>query len=267
MEEPVVLGADFYDRFYPAAETSRAHALFCERVYGKNLCQHGMADMEQLELLLGLMELPAHGRLLDVGCGSGHITQYLQGRTGCRATGVDLSPAAIALARGRTAGRPGLRFDEGDMTRLEYAGASFDAVTLIDTHYFAPDTAALLDGMLRVTAPGGKVFLFSDEGRGAADLDDSALRAEESLIGQALANKGVPYRAVSLSRENAAHWKRKEAALRELREAFEAEGNLFLWEQRMGECEGMDHGRECRFLFILNKDAPAQRARERKGKG
>ena len=253
MDQPVKLFTDFYDRFYPDAEASRAHALFCERVYGKDLCQHGMADMAQLELLLGL--LPKHGRLLDVGCGSGRITEYLQERAGCDAVGVDLSPEAVSLARERTKGRPGLRFDVGDMTRLPYADGSFDAVTLIDTHYFAEDTAALLDEMLRVTAPGGKVFVFSDEGRGTQGLDDSGLRAEESLIGLTLAEKGIAYRAACLTRENREHWKRKEAALRDLRGAFEAEGSLFLYEQRMGECRGTDRGLDCRFLFVLEKPA------------
>ncbi|MDQ1591598.1 MAG: hypothetical protein QOG71_2225 [Pyrinomonadaceae bacterium] len=40
-----------YDNFFDAAEQSDAHALFCERVYGRNLCQHGLADLSQLDKL------------------------------------------------------------------------------------------------------------------------------------------------------------------------------------------------------------------------
>jgi hypothetical protein len=39
---------EFYNDFYPRAEQSKAHRTLCERVYGKNLCQHGMADMNQI---------------------------------------------------------------------------------------------------------------------------------------------------------------------------------------------------------------------------
>ena len=36
---------DFYTRFYRAVATSAANAEYCERVYGRNLCQHGFADL------------------------------------------------------------------------------------------------------------------------------------------------------------------------------------------------------------------------------
>jgi hypothetical protein len=40
---------EFYTDFYAATEHSRAHAEFCERVFGANLCQHGFADMAQIK--------------------------------------------------------------------------------------------------------------------------------------------------------------------------------------------------------------------------
>ena len=43
---------DFYERYYDAMTRSRAHAAFCERVFGRNLCQHGFADMTQLDALI-----------------------------------------------------------------------------------------------------------------------------------------------------------------------------------------------------------------------
>jgi hypothetical protein len=42
---------EFYERFNSVVGTSPAHARFCERAFGANLCQHGFADMEQLEAL------------------------------------------------------------------------------------------------------------------------------------------------------------------------------------------------------------------------
>lgn len=46
------LHASFYNEYYRAMLQSRAHSLFCERVYGKDLGQHGMADLEQIEAML-----------------------------------------------------------------------------------------------------------------------------------------------------------------------------------------------------------------------
>jgi hypothetical protein len=51
------LHARFYDAYYQAVLHSPAHALFCERVYGKDLAQHGIADMDQIALLLRELDL------------------------------------------------------------------------------------------------------------------------------------------------------------------------------------------------------------------
>ena len=59
------------------AEQSKAHAKFCELVYGKNLCQHGMADMMQIGEMIKLMDLNSKDKILDLGCGNGLITEYL----------------------------------------------------------------------------------------------------------------------------------------------------------------------------------------------
>jgi len=55
----------FYEAFFVAVEHSEAHHEFCERVFGKDLCQHGFADLEQLELLIELIRLDPGRRVLD----------------------------------------------------------------------------------------------------------------------------------------------------------------------------------------------------------
>lgn len=42
----------WYKEFYLGAPISPAFARYCERLYGKNLCQEGFSDMAQLEVLL-----------------------------------------------------------------------------------------------------------------------------------------------------------------------------------------------------------------------
>ncbi len=43
---------EFYEKFFAAVRTGGADAEFCERVYGRDLCQHGFADMAQLDALM-----------------------------------------------------------------------------------------------------------------------------------------------------------------------------------------------------------------------
>lgn len=58
--------------------------------------------------------------------------------------------------------------------------------------------------------------------------DAYAAKASESRIGQILIREGFRYRVVNLTRQNRAHWKLKHRVLRQLREEFEREGNMFI---------------------------------------
>src|SRR5438876_6700630 len=69
-----------------------------------------------------------HGRVLDVGCGTGeHV--LMAARLGLPATGVDIAPTAIASAQ-RKAGERGLaaRFLVWDALELAALGELFDTV-------------------------------------------------------------------------------------------------------------------------------------------
>lgn len=43
---------DFYTRIYLAVAGSAANARYCTLVYGRNLCQHGFADMPDIDDLI-----------------------------------------------------------------------------------------------------------------------------------------------------------------------------------------------------------------------
>lgn len=110
--------------------------------------------------LLGLAETGViRGRVLDVGCGTGEHVLMCAAR-GLDATGIDLSPTAIATARRKAAER-GLpaRFLCHDARRLTNLAESFD--TVLDSGLFVHvvdddvDRAAYLDGLRAVLPPGG----------------------------------------------------------------------------------------------------------------
>jgi trans-aconitate methyltransferase len=64
------------------------------------------------------------GPVCDLGCGPGHISQFLA-EHGADVSGFDLSPEMIAEARRRN---PRLRFEVGDILSLPVKDASFAAV-------------------------------------------------------------------------------------------------------------------------------------------
>jgi cyclopropane fatty-acyl-phospholipid synthase-like methyltransferase len=74
------------------------------------------------------------GRLLDAGCGTGEHT-LMAAAHGAEATGVDVSPTAIARARAKAAERGvSARFEVGDALNLGQLGMTFD--TIIDSGLF-----------------------------------------------------------------------------------------------------------------------------------
>ncbi|MFJ9550249.1 class I SAM-dependent methyltransferase [Streptomyces erythrochromogenes] len=109
----------------------------------------------QIEALEWLTDrLPAGARVLDVGSGTGRPTAETLARAGCDVTGIDVSPAMVALARTRV---PGARFEQADVRTYTPPAGGFDAVCsffpllVMDQ----PEVAAALDRMASWTAPGG----------------------------------------------------------------------------------------------------------------
>ena len=236
------------------AEQSKAHAKFCELVYGKNLCQHGMADMKQIGEMIKLMDLDSKDKILDLGCGNGFITEYLGNYLGAKITGVDISEVTIARANIRVKDNPNVRFEVGDISNLNYPPASFTKIISIDSHYFVDDFRSFLLCLLEVLTPKGKIGIFSDEGLGIEGQDERALEAHETLIGKVLYELNLKYSALNLTESNRLHWSLKEKVLNELKEEFMNEGSIFLFNNQLEECTVTDRDLNCRFLFVIEKD-------------
>ncbi len=227
----------FYDEFYTRVATSRAHALFCERVYGRDLAQHGMLDQLQLDYLLTRLRLTATSEVLELGCGNGRLAEHVSDLTLARITGVDLSAVGIRQAVERTADRrERLRFVRADMAALDFAPGAFDVVLAVDSLYFVSDLAALVDRLRPLARAGGRLAAFWSAWV-APDEPRAALRADRTRLGQALAERAVEFEAIDFGAAEAEHWRRKLAVARELESAFAAEGNEFLYQNRSTEAE------------------------------
>jgi SAM-dependent methyltransferase len=97
-------------------------------------------------------------RVLDAGCGTGGLIRRMATeRPSWQWSGVDLSPLAIALARGRCPAGADLR--EAAVTALPWGEAAFDAVVSADVLYHVDDDAAALREFFRVLRPGGRLVL------------------------------------------------------------------------------------------------------------
>jgi SAM-dependent methyltransferase len=97
--------------------------------------------------------------VLDVGCGPGWATAFLA-EAGYRATGVDIVPANVEVARERAArwGLEEARFEVGDMDHLQLDN-TWDAALLLDALHHSTRPADVLAGIARHLRPGGWLLL------------------------------------------------------------------------------------------------------------
>jgi trans-aconitate methyltransferase len=122
----------------------------------------------------GVVELlaPKPGeRILDLGCGTGHLTQQIAA-AGADVVGVDLSPAMLEEARRN---HPDLRFEPGDATSFHFEEA-FDAVFSNAVLHWVTDPVAAATRIFAALRPGGR-FVAELGGRGNLHVVHGALQA------------------------------------------------------------------------------------------
>src|SRR6476661_8783124 len=98
-------------------------------------------------------------KVLEIGCGLG--TDGAQfAKAGADYTGVDLTAAAVELARQRFAlfNLPG-KFQTADAEHLDFADDSFDLVYSHGVLHHTPDTAGAIREIHRVLRPGGRAIV------------------------------------------------------------------------------------------------------------
>lgn len=135
------------------ADAEPGTPLFYERVeahrYGKEWHIPAAADFAGARGL----------RVLEIGCGLG--TDGAQfARAGAEYTGVDLTDAAVELARRRfeLSGLPG-EFCAADAEALDFADESFDVVYSHGVLHHTPDMPCALREIRRVLRPGGRAVV------------------------------------------------------------------------------------------------------------
>lgn len=97
-----------------------------------------------------------HGRVLDLGCGAGLLTNQVA-KAGYQATGIDISSSSLKVAKARDKTRT-VDYVEGDVYNLPFADRSFDVVIATDLLEHVSDPRHVVTEASRVLQPGGLFF-------------------------------------------------------------------------------------------------------------
>lgn len=113
-------------------------------------------DPSHLERIDRLVQIEEGDRVLEVGCGQGHLTKALASR-GADIVGIDANPQAEVVAAS-----PLVRHMKAEA--LDFDDASFDFVVSVHAIEHIPELESALAEMARVLRAGGKaVFIYPAE--------------------------------------------------------------------------------------------------------
>jgi ubiquinone/menaquinone biosynthesis C-methylase UbiE len=110
-------------------------------------------DPLRLRRLIEFLEPRPGERVLDVACGPGIVTEALE-QAGLLAFGVDLTRAMIVEAASREG-----RYVRGNVGRLPFRDASFDAAVCRNSFHHFEHPESVMAEMARVVRDGGRVVI------------------------------------------------------------------------------------------------------------
>jgi 2-polyprenyl-3-methyl-5-hydroxy-6-metoxy-1,4-benzoquinol methylase len=238
-----------FEKYYARAMRSAAHAEFCQRVYGKNFGQHGMADFSQIEVMLHRLNPTSGDVLLDVGCGYGLISKYISEQTGARVVGIDLSPSAIEYAKTLAEENDNLQFHLMDLRHLEFPRETFSHIISIDTIYYAPSLKSTLQTFKEIgTSPLRMAVVRTFPMR---SFTRETWNPHLTELGSALEEAFGRYEVVDFSKDENEHWSKKLEVLQSLREEFVEEGSEELFQFRYDEAKYETGIEQLRYMFLV----------------
>jgi trans-aconitate methyltransferase len=143
--------------------------------------------------VVSLLDPLAGERILDLGCGTGHLTAQIA-ESGAHVIGVDRSAEMVAAAR---LAYPNLKFEISDARNLSYSD-EFDAVFSNATLHWIHEPEVVLQGVWSALRPGGR-FVAEFGGKGNIRAMQEAFDVALGQLGAAKPGEVQPWYYPSVS--------------------------------------------------------------------
>jgi SAM-dependent methyltransferase len=204
--------------------------------------KNALIDRLHKAALTHVLRDPSGQRVLDFGCGTGRLSEWLTDR-GAEVLGVDASPEMIAAARERV---PSTRFAVLDSQRIPAQNGAFDVVLSVYVlQYFvmeAPLLSETIHELARVLASGGQLVAIEQVQVGGLERGGPV-----TAYARAFASAGVPVAATPVRLSSSRIVGR--AARRPLLAALPGLDRLVGLEARLVRPDRLSDGRYADYLF------------------
>lgn len=117
----------------------------------------------ETEYVLAKVQVGRDDHVLDVGCGIGGTARYLAATTGCRVTGIDLTPEYIEIAKllaDKTGFGDRVEYRTASALDMPFDRAAFDAAITFHVAMNIKDRPALYSEIARVLKPGAVLCIY-----------------------------------------------------------------------------------------------------------
>jgi SAM-dependent methyltransferase len=209
-----------------------------------------MMDKLQIDFVLNSIPVSSEDTLMDLGCGSGSILNLLVTKYGCRGIGIDQLDSQIIKRTSKA-----ITYINGDIDRISDYGIKPTITLSIDSLYFSNNLDKLVRQLNNIE--NNKMYLFYsqyifDEVSG----DKSVLQSHNTKIANILNKNRIPFEAIDYSENERLLYENSLKALQKYKRAFEDEGNIDLYEQKLKEdMTGMELYKKSlasRHLYIID---------------
>jgi ubiquinone/menaquinone biosynthesis C-methylase UbiE len=142
------------DREFVAWNEAMAERYDIERYYERSHTIVKWLERQRLASILQLAAAAPGDRILEVGCGAGHVLEQFADNP---RTGIDLSAGMLGRIRRRLG--PAVDLARGSADGLPFANGAFDIVLCTEVLEHVPDPAAVIAELTRVAGPEGRVVV------------------------------------------------------------------------------------------------------------
>lgn len=253
MNKQELLFYDAYEEFYTMASQSNAFCAFCREAFGEDFSQDGFSNLTQIDMILPYIPRGEDVHILDIGCGNGKMSGYLQKKTGAFIHGFDYSEKAIETAKNL---HPlNAEFREGIIGEIEYQLEQFDVIVSMDTMYFAKDMVDFVAQIKRWLKPDGIFFVGYQEG----DVMPKTKDMHTTVLAKSLKQNRMQYEVTDITKQTYELLLKKRVTAERYQEEFVAEGHQNWYEMLIGQTEyAMVPYEEfqqkmARYLYVVHK--------------
>lgn len=242
-----------YQEFYKMASESEVFKTYCKRAFGEDFSQDGFCDINQLNQILGMVDLDVNSCILDIGCGNGKMLEYIHNKTGAEIFGFDYSEEAINSAIQRI-GNSG-NFQVALIGEVDYQENKFDLITSMDTIYFAPDMSTFVSQIYKWLKPNGSFICGYQEG----DVMNKTENCNTTVLAKAFKQNGLKYTVINYTKETYELLKHKREVIVSMQDVFKKAGIDMWYDVVKGQTDSIlvsydDYQKKnARYIYISRK--------------